>query len=175
MLVTIVVTLTSDEREVMFEANVPVDHDLVPKGIYTFGGNAGVVIMDPTGRERALGLAAYVVPTLLFIAVFWFMRGIARSVRYGDPFTRENVRRLRAIGVLLTAGALAVYFIAGEVQSALSKPYERSPFEPVTRVGLLPGDTDFPDVEIMVGLGAFVLAQVFAHGVRLREEVEATI
>jgi hypothetical protein len=28
---------------------------------------------------------------------------------------------------------------------------------------------------LVAGLGAFVLAEVFAHGVRLREDVEATI
>ncbi len=69
---------------------------------------------------------------------------------------------------------LVVSLIVGELQSALSEPYERSRFDPVTKVGLLPGDTDFPDAELLGGLGAFVLAQVFAHGVRLREDVDAT-
>ena len=34
---------------------------------------------------------------------------------------------------------------------------------------------DFAGWPLVCGLGVFVLAQVFAHGVRLREDVEATI
>ncbi|MDQ2984237.1 MAG: hypothetical protein M3R70_09995 [Actinomycetota bacterium] len=33
----------------------------------------------------------------------------------------------------------------------------------------------FPFVLVLAGLGAFVLAEVFAHGARLREDVAATI
>ena len=70
----------------------------------------------------------------LWIAALWLLHGIARSVRRGDPFVRDNVRRLRAIGIL-----------------------------------------HFPGLPLVCGLGAFVLAQVFAHGVQLRDDVAATI
>ena len=33
----------------------------------------------------------------------------------------------------------------------------------------------FPFVLLLAGLGAFILAEVFAHGVRLREDVEGTV
>jgi hypothetical protein len=32
-----------------------------------------------------------------------------------------------------------------------------------------------PGAAILAGLGAFILAEVFAHGLRLREDVEGTV
>jgi hypothetical protein len=54
--------------------------------------------------------------------------------------------------------------------------YMRSAFEPLSRRGLRPPDHDFfPGTAPRSGLGAFVIAQVFAHGVRLREDVDSAI
>jgi len=163
-------------RHVAFDASAPLDFKLLPRGLYpTSEQRTGMVVEDPTAREQRLALAADLVPLLLLVAVLWLLRGVARSVRDGDPFVRENVRRLRAIGVLLIVGVLAVHYVGAALQSALLDPYSRSPFEPVSVPGLLPADDEFPEVQLLCGLGAFVLAQVFAHGVQLREDVEATI
>lgn len=163
-------------RHIAFDASAPLDHKLLPKGVTPTSEQRTVMaIKDPTAREQRLALAADLVPLLLLVSVLWLLRGIARSVRDGDPFVGENVRRLRAIGALLIIGVLAAHYVGGALQSALADPYMRSPFDPVSRPGLLPPDNEFPFIQLLCGLGAFVLAQVFAHGVRLREDVETTI
>ncbi|HUR85324.1 MAG TPA: DUF2975 domain-containing protein [Solirubrobacteraceae bacterium] len=163
--------------DIVFEAQAPLDEKRIPTGLYTTGEQRTTMVIDrPSTHEQKLAGARDAIPLLLVAAVMWLLRGIARSVRDGDPFIGENVRRLRAIGVLLVAGVLAVRFLEGELQDALLDPYLGSPSPDSTAAGLqAPDEGDFPGVQLLCGLGAFVLAQVFAHGVRLREDVEATI
>jgi len=169
-------TVLGGPPDIVFDASAPLNDDLLPKGVHpTSDQRTGMVIEDPTAREQRLALAADLVPLLLAVSVLWLLRGIARSVRDGDPFVGENVQRLRAIGALLIVGVLAAHYLGSVLQSALADPYSRSPFAPARAPGLLPPDDEFPFIQLLCGLGAFVLAQVFAHGVRLREDVDATI
>lgn len=176
-LILVVNAVNAEAETVLFEASAAVDDDELPKGVRApiFGADAELEIADPTDRERRLAIAIDILPLLLSIAVLWPLNGIARSVRDGDPFGNENVRRLRAIGVVLVAGALAVWYVQGQLQDALAEPYLAPPSDTRYIPGLRPADNDLPDLALLCGLGAFVLAQVFAHGVRLREDVEATI
>ncbi len=167
--------VTSDPV-VTFDASAQPDRKLLPRGILPAGDERmAFAIDDPTGREQRLALAADLLPLALWIALLWLLHGIARSVRRGDPFVRDNVRRLRAIGVVLIVGVVAAHYLGVALQDALAEPYSRSALEPVTTPGLLPADTDFPGLPLLCGLGAFVVAQVFAHGVALRDDVAATI
>ena len=114
---------------------------------------------------------------LLALPVLWLLRGVARSVRDGTPSERRTSAVLRAIGVLLIVGVPALHYVAAALQSAVADPYLSSPLEPFSRQRLLPPDDRFffPATALLCGLGAFVLAQVFAHGTGLREDVDATI
>jgi hypothetical protein len=103
----------------------------------------------------------------LWMGVLWQVRGLLLSVREGDPFSTANVRRLRSIGFILVIG-LPVDGIVTQLMDrwlAASSP-----------VGEL-GSTFPPDetIGIVFGLGVFVLAEIFAHGVRLREDIEGTV
>ena len=60
------------------------------------------------------------------------------------------------------------------LQDQLLEPYSRPPAD-LDATGLRPADADVPDIALVCGLGIFVLAEVFAHGVGLREDVDATI
>ncbi len=106
--------------------------------------------------------------------MLWLLRGITRTVIGGDPFTSANVRRLQAIGGLLIVGVTAVHFAQGALEGALLEPYLR-PAADLDAAGLRPPDRDFPEIPLACGLGLLVLAQVFAHGTRLRDDVAATI
>ena len=165
--------LGGDRDDVTFDAKAQLNDKLLPKGVYPTGEQrTGIVIEDPSGREQRLALAIDLMPLLLWIAVLWFMRGIARSVRDGDPFIASNVQRLRAIGGLLILGTIAVAFADDALQHELLAAYRGTSLK---NPGLSSADGDFPEYALLCGLGVLVLAQVFAHGVRLREDVDATI
>jgi hypothetical protein len=168
--------LTGSPREVTFKANPRVDFKKVPAGVSPRDQQStSFVVEHPSAHEQRLALAADLLPIALFVAVLWFLRGVARSVRDGDPFVGVNVRRLQAIGILLTVGVLVVHYGGAALADAIADPYTGSPQAKFSDQGLLPANSDFPGIQLLCGLGAFVLATVFSYGVRLRDDVAATI
>ena len=106
---------------------------------------------------------------LVLLFGLWQLRQLVRSVREGDPFSGVNVRRLRILGsLLLLAYPVFQYVLGGLHEWILSTGGPSSP--PATV------DADpFSLVAVFGGLCLLVLAEVFAHGIRLREDVEATV
>jgi hypothetical protein len=170
-------TVIGGGRDVSFAARAPLNHRLIPKGVYAIDQRTTIGVDHPTPHQQRLALAGDLLPLLLALPVLWLLRGVAGSVRDGDPFGARNVRRLRALGVLLIVGIPALHYVTAALQSAIAHPYLSSPFEAFSRQRLLPPDKELflPVTALLCGLGAFVLAQVFADGVRLREDVDATI
>jgi len=98
--------IAGSRSDVAFEASATVREDRLPAGVYaTSEQRTGVAISDPTPREQRLAFLIDLLPMALWFAVLWLLRAIVRSVRDGDPFVQPNVRRLRAIGLLLAAGS----------------------------------------------------------------------
>lgn len=123
-------------------------------------------IEDARPNQVYVSLARDLVAVTLVVAILWLMRLLLRSVREGDPFTAANVRRLRAIGFLLVVGAPIAYLVAFACEQWLAAS---SP------PGELGATFTLPGAGPAVGLGVFVLAEVFAHGARLRADVEGTV
>jgi len=166
----------ADRDDIRFEATAPLNEKLIPDGLYaTSEQRTGIAIVEPSAREQRLALGIDLLPLALWIAVLWLLRGIARSVRDGDPFVGANVQRLRVMGGLLILGVIAVHVGQTALQNELLEPYTRAASAPLNTPGLRPPDGEFPGTPLLCGLGVIVLAQVFAHGVRLREDVDATI
>ena len=129
-----------------------------------------LTLKKPTPAQLLLSVAIGLLPLLLVAAVLWLLRGLARSVRHGDPFGPANGRRLRRLGLLFLLGYPVMVTITRLLQDWL-----------VTTLPMLPlggiGTTlDVINIfALLAGLGMFLLAEVFAHGLRLREDVEGTI
>ncbi|MGH9042528.1 MAG: DUF2975 domain-containing protein [Acidimicrobiia bacterium] len=125
-----------------------------------------VRVEDVSMGASLLDMARSLGPIALVVAFLWLVRGLLQSVRAGDPFVAVNVRRLRIIGFLLAVGVPAVQLLTQLVDGALTSG---------SAVGELGGSFTLSGNAPLAGLGVFVLAEVFAHGVRLREDVEGTI
>ena len=165
----------STRDDVLVKATAALDADLLPKGVYPTGEQRTTIRIDvPDRREQRLAFVIDLLPLLLWIAALWLIFRIARSLRYGDPFIVANVRRLRGIAVLLIVGVAAVYFATNALQDELLAPYTR-PASAFDAPGLRPPDGDFPGYALLCGFGILALAQVFAYGTHLREDVAATI
>ena len=126
-----------------------------------------VTIDDARPTQLFLRLAITLLPGLLLVAALWQLWGLLRSARHGDPFTTANVWRLRQFGWLLLLGWPLVAYLTMALKEALatSLPANQTSglFAPPIGGALL------------FGLAVLVLAEVFAHGLRLREDVEGTI
>jgi hypothetical protein len=129
-----------------------------------------VEVAGPTTEQMLLRSATDLGPLVLFVAGLWLLRGFLRSVLDGDPFGARNVQRLRGIGFLLVLGAPLVQLLNHALRMSLFNALPPYPSIDLGSEGLsIPGNA------LLAGLGAFILAEVFAYGLRLREDVEATI
>jgi DUF2975 family protein len=143
----------------------------LPSGVVvTDNPSVSFDVRDPTTKQVALATAIALAQAVLVGLVLWFLRGLARSAKEGDPFAVENVRRLRGLGFTLAFGGPIVAAFESWAQDALLASVSGIGVGQLTRPGF-----SFPLGLILAGMGAFILAAVFAYGVRLREDVQATV
>jgi hypothetical protein len=138
--------------------------------VLTENPDVSVQVRDPTTKQVVLTTGIALAQAILVAFVLWFLRGLAGSVKQGDPFGVENVRRLRGLGFTLAFGAPVIAVFESWARSALVHTLPND----ATRHLTIPGYS-IPVELILAGMGAFILAAVFAYGVRLREDVEATV
>jgi hypothetical protein len=149
----------------------PKDVGQLPAGIrLTRWPDVTVDVTDPTTKQMLLRSALDLGPLLLFLAAMWLVRAFLRSVLDGDPFGARNVLRLRSIGFLLVVGAPIVVLVNSALRIALFNV-----LPPYPSLDLGSEGVSIPLGALLGGLGAYILAEVFAYGLRLREDVEATI
>ena len=123
-------------------------------------------IRDASTEQVLYALGRDIVPVVLVVIVLLLLRRILVSVREGDPFTAANVRRLRNIGLLLLVGTPVAALTTSAFEQALASSVS------VPGSGIAIG---VPGGGLIAGLGVFVLAQVFEHGVRMREDIAGTV
>lgn len=158
-------------RTLDVHVQVPPERVRLPDGLRHDGWLPAVArIEHPGSREIALWTALQLTQALLFIAVLWLLRGLARSVRKGDPFDAANVQRLRGIGSLLAFGGLLVEILDSSIRTQLWESLPPGRFGNIGTEGF-----GLPANMLLAGLGAFILAEVFAQGLRMREDLEGTV
>jgi hypothetical protein len=126
-------------------------------------------ITDASPLQTLLRLASDLVPLLVYVPALWLLRGLVGSVRQGDPFSAANVRRLRTLGLLILLGWPVAAFCSNLLQQLLAQTL---PGAHSLGGAIVPSHLD---ITVLAGLGVLLLAEVFAHGVGLREDVEGTI
>ncbi|MFA9201695.1 MAG: DUF2975 domain-containing protein [Cypionkella sp.] len=95
------------------------------------------------------------------------LRAIVRSVDEGDPFHPENAERLHRMGWLVVsiyvlgiiAGLIGAWLVTSVPELARDKNFE----------------FDLGGGGILLMLVLFILARVFRHGARMRDELEGTV
>ncbi len=149
----------------------PDDMGALPEGLRVSGWlDVTVEVHDPTIEQMLLRSAADLGPIVLVVVGLWLLRGFMRTVAQGDPFGGANVRRLRRLGFVLVAGAPLMSLLDYSLRLSL---FNALPEFPSVDLGVA-GYT-LPGAALLGGLGVFVLAEVFAHGERLRDDVAGTI
>lgn len=142
--------------------------DLAPTTELVTGPMTGpVVVQDPTAAQYGWDLAPSALLLLLAVVVARLLLGVVRSLRAGDPFTAANARRLTTLGVLLIVSGTFVPVFQGIAFEAVLDP-------------LLPDGPRTWTLElqlwpVLAGILIGFLAEVFARGARLREDVEGLV
>jgi hypothetical protein len=171
----VVLTTTATVGALRGGQTITLDRTVQPKDVTSLSADVKltndipvtVTIRDARPPQLFLRLAIDLLPLLLIIALLWQLWGLLRSARQGDPFTTANVWRLRQFGWLLLLGWPLVAFLTMALKEllAMTPPADKT------------GGLFAPPIGgmLLFGLAVLVLAEVFAHGLRLREDVEGTI
>jgi uncharacterized protein YacL len=112
---------------------------------------------------RVLGAIGAVALSLQYL-IFKPLLEIVETVRAGDPFVTPNARRLRTIAWTLVAVqvlGIVLGVLAADISSALHRPIDIR--------------ANFSFTGLLAVLLTFLLAQVFATGARMREELAGTV
>jgi hypothetical protein len=150
----------------------PDDIATLPRDVKPLGWpSVAVEVRDPTTTQMLLRSAMDLGPVVLLVAGLWLLRAFLRSVRDGDPFGAPNVQRLRAIGLILLVGAPLVALLNYSLRRSLYESH--LPPHPSLELGV--AGFSLPGGALLGGLGALILSEVFAHGLRLREDVAGTV
>jgi hypothetical protein len=165
------------DGDMLVGSTVPVELDVSPRRLRLPEGlghdgwlTTTIQVENPTAEQELLAAAADVTKLGLFLAVLFLLRAITRSIKRGEPFGARTVRQVRAIAWVLLIGGPLLQVVDEGLRSALF-----GQLSPAQQTGLgTPGYT-MPGNLVIAGLGALVLAEVFARGLRLREDVEGTI
>jgi len=150
------------------EARGAVPPELVTTSDTVTGRLTGAVeIVDPTATQYGWALAPMLLFVVLALVASRLLLGVARGLRTGDPFTTANARRLTSLAVLLVlGGAFLPWFQAIAHEGVLDPLLPGGPRNPVREVQLWSSIT---------GMLVLFLAEVFARGARLREDVEGLV
>ena len=138
-----------------------------PAEVVTGALSGTVLVEDPTTAQYVWGLVPVVVLLALAVAAARLLLGVVRSLRSGDPFTSANARRLSALAGLVIIGGIFHPFLQGIAHEAVLQPVSAEAAK-----GLSVDLHLWPAVAgILIGF----LAEVFARGARLREDVEGLV
>ena len=123
------------------------------------------------GNQLVTGLFAVTVIGIAGAALVHFvlrhLRAMVDTVRAGDPFVADNARRLQAIAWLVLAGEVLRLAVGAVV--AIATPIAKA-------LGIdVDIDIQFSLAPWLAVLLLFVLAGVFAHGTRMRADLEGTV
>jgi hypothetical protein len=173
----VVLTATTIVGAVRGNHSITQDRFVAPEALTSLPANikptdnipVTVTIDHARPSQLFLRLAMTLLPGLLIVALLWQLWGLLRSARQGDPFTGANVWRLRQFGWLLLLGWPLVAYLTMALKEFLAMTWT-SPTDQTEGLFAPPiGGV------LIFGLAVLVLAEVFAHGLRLREDVEGTI
>ncbi len=128
---------------------------------------ATIVVNNPDFRQSVVLVWVPLLNGLSLIAVMVLTIRILRTVRRGDVFVADNVRRLYAIAAIVVVGgcvlqALSLWGYWGVVGNLRVAQY----VQPTWEISWVP---------LVAGLAVAVAAEVFRQGIRLRDDAQGTV
>jgi hypothetical protein len=164
-------TTTLEQRPIEGYASVEMVvadvEEKLPPGVMSSGMLAVSAPLDPADRMSQFLQRLKTVPAdVLLLAIVWLLRGLAKPAE-GDPFVRANVWRLRGIaGCVVLLGMHQVWIVPlADVQLTIRSAFREVP--------AFASETSY--AAFGIAFLVFILGEVFAHGVHLREEVDGLV
>lgn len=127
-----------------------------------------VAIAEPTTSQRVLVSLPGALGAVAVLIVVRLLLGLLGNLR-DEPFTAQNVRRLRGIALVVGIGAVVVSLVESVCDFLLADPGALG--EGVQRTFELSLPIGFLAVMLVIA----AIAEAFRHGARLREDVDGLV
>jgi hypothetical protein len=164
-----------DSSRLTIPARVSVTDVRLPETFECCGAlPVNVDLVSPSLTQRVIATVPALVWWALAFVVLWLLRRVARSAKEGDPFRASNVTRLRWLGAIFLLGYPFATIVERTFTDWLFSAgmWTGGPLPPG---GIVTGSPLVSGPAILAAVSLLALAEVFAYGVRLREDVDATI
>ncbi len=160
-----------DRLRVPFFSEVEVP-GLTAAGIRHSEADYSLLLSDPSTRQRLLDLAPGVGYALLAAVIAWLLLRVMLTIGRGEPFDPANVRRLRALALVLMVGWTVVSFAEATCTFAILADVDlkAAGVDGGPRAALA-----FPVMPFVVGLATAMVAEAFKAGARLQDDVEGLV
>lgn len=130
--------------------------------------NEGFIAPD-AGRMFILQFTLIAPLLAIGLLIIYQLRKLFYTIRSGDPFSRENSRRIQIIGIAVIASSVLSALLSFLIGSYLATLIDLPGLDLMAHIRL----QDFGGV--FVGIIILILAEVFQHGARLQEESNLTV
>ncbi|HZM83644.1 MAG TPA: DUF2975 domain-containing protein [Candidatus Limnocylindrales bacterium] len=177
VIVGIVLTLLFSLIEVITvalggQAVVEVRHNPAGPQEFQLGGQAvehvstRVAILEPTPAQALWYLGTFLPSAVVLLAALSMLLRLLSRARRANPFTRDTVRDLRWLAVVVLVGGTLASLVESVATLRLS-------------AGLKPdtvsGYWNLPALWLLAGFGAMAVAEIVARGCALREELDEVV
>ena len=143
----------------------------VPGAFAEFSVRWQVVAWEPTLLQRGILLALQCLLSLGIAWLWWSLSTLVASSRRDDPFTLDNARRVRWMGLLLVVGGPAYAVLTRLVHGWLLADSELADRASMVAAWW----ADFPWWSGAVGLALLALASVWRRGAAMRHDLEGLV
>src|SRR5688572_23413403 len=125
-----------------------------------------VVIVDPTTPQTLWYLGTRLPSTIVLVTALFMLLRLLNRARRANPFSRDTVRDLRWVGVVLLAGGPLASLVESVATLGLSEGLVANSVS---------GHWDVPVPWLFAGFGVMAIAQIVARGCAMREELDEVI
>jgi hypothetical protein len=135
--------------------------------------SAAICADRPTAALRVAGLLAVWPYTVLWLIFLWRLRGLLKAAALpGGLYSPATASRLRMLGWLLTLGGLAASIVESAAKIMI---FTRLVDYPGLGGWYQPGQVSFSFTTLITGLTLITVARVMVLGVKMRDELDATV
>ncbi|NLB80999.1 MAG: DUF2975 domain-containing protein [Clostridiaceae bacterium] len=134
---------------------------------YNLAFAAGAVTPEHANAILVQILFSIVVFAAVYGAISFFLSGVLKAIENGEPFQRNNARRIFSIGLIYLGGSLFV----GTAQASAANVIIHA----MRLTEALTVNYSANSIMIVAGLLMLILSGIFRYGFYLQEEYDATL
>lgn len=154
-----------------YTTQVPVGFELPREATHDGYATVDLLLMNATTGERLAQALPGLLLAAMTMAVAWLLFQLLRSTQAGEPFTRENVRRINQTALIVGIGGTLAQVAQGFADNAIrtsGRLPDSSAASPVFELSFTP-------IPLVAMLVIALVSEVLRRGIELRDDVAGLV